>query len=213
MGNAAKKLSTLENPDESGKILTMPNTATGKTTSTSSLLASMNKKSAAKGKSKVTIIDKKEHYEVVDNFISAKEEFKNAEASLEIATANVLDISSQWYSGQKGYDSSVKLKGTTELITASYRNQFTGIDYDKKDELEQELGEDFGKFFTEKRDITLLKTDDETIEKLITMLGDDFAEIFDVRLTLKVNERMNELQFDLPESVKPFVKQYKASVK
>lgn len=76
--------------------------------------------------------------------------------------------------------------------------------------LMKKLGKGISDIFS----ISLKDTSDKTIDMLVSKLGEtDFARLFDVQLGIKAREHLDEKVHELPDAVRPFIKQAKGAVK
>ena len=171
-------------------------------------------KKTKSSKSKIEVINDSSFHTEVDDYIDKNRAFKNAKVSMEVAEQAILEKSGEWYSNQKGEANSVKFAGNNGTITATYKDAFLKINEEISNELKDDLGNTFDVYFEEKRNIKLNKTDDETIELLMKTLGETkFLEIFDIEVSTITVSEMDRKQFELPESSRNLIKQYKAAMK
>lgn len=167
-------------------------------------------------KSKIPLINEPEMHESVNDYISANRELKDAKVKLEIAEKTVIEAGDNWYKKQSGELNSVKFAGTEGAVLVTYKDAFVKITKDIADELKLRLKEKFDNFFREKRVIKLKDsaTGNDTIEFLVKTLGQEkFIELFDVEINTVAVEDMDKKQFELNESVRSLISQYKPSLR
>jgi len=154
--------------------------------------------------------------ELADRAYKANTEMKDATASYKALEAQILDITAEEYEAmaQSGdFSKTFNVQGVaTPGVQVSYKDAFSAIPIEEKDELQEKLGDRFDTYFEEKRDLSLVDTSDETIQLLLEKLGqDEFRRIFEIKVSIVAKADMDRKQFDLPDDVRPA--QYKASVK
>jgi hypothetical protein len=171
-------------------------------------------------KSKQPIINDPKLYNAVSKTASLIKDIKNLEADLEIQKETISGRVRKDYEDGKASQGSFKLTDKTgnPVIMTTYKNAFTQIPIEQEDtirDLMTAAGKNFDQYFTPSYEIKMKDTSINGVAKLIELLGEEkFEKYFEVsKQTIKVCDNMDSMQFDLPEEVKPFVKQYKASFK
>ena len=183
-------------------------------------LDNMFKKSkTTTSKSKIPVIDVPTQVKKsVDNYISLKRQIDNLSVQLDLEGSVILQETGKKYSESKGNEASFKISSSKdEMMTISYKNAFSKPEED--DFLVEH--ERFSEFFKKQRMIsikkTLLENDEETqstIEFLINKIGlEKFNKIFDLEQQIVAQKDLNTKQFEAPEDLKPYIKQYKAAIK
>ena len=172
------------------------------------------KTASTTSKSKIPIIDvEKPIKQAVKNYIETKKEIDNLTAELEINGAIILNETGKRYEASKGDIASYKINSDSGMITISYKNAFSKPGNDPE-LLEHEKCMEF---FRNKRSISIKEEkleEKETISFLIEQIGmEKFSTIFDLKQELVAKDDLNKSQFDAPEEIKRFIKQYKASIK
>jgi hypothetical protein len=184
------------------------------TTNVEDLLLGLSKpKTETVSKSKIVVIDKKELYPVVDSVVAAYKAKKNAEADFGVKEKAVLMQADEWYKNTGGVESSVKFKGTEEMVTVTYSTQFSAVPIENKKMIAEQVGDKINVLFTETRNIKFKDPTNERISGLIKLLGDKFGDYFEVDMSLKPTAAMAYEQFKLSDSIRSLIKQPKASVK
>lgn len=207
MPNAIKK---------GANIIPLPENLTGqeKATNVNDVLSNMLKKKPAP-KSKVPIINDEDLYEDVDNIIASHKELKNALATHELNCQILLSKGKEEYENTNGLTATFKFQGKEGAVSVGFTNRFKEISLENKDKLVEACGDSYDRFFTDSYEISMIDTSISSIEKLIDKIGADmFQELFEIKKSvIKVASDMNTAQFTLPEGAKPYVEQYKGSVK
>lgn len=168
----------------------------------------------AKSKSKIPVIAvDKIVLEAVKQYIETKKEIDNLNVKLDINGSIILAETSKKYESSKGEIPSYKIESTAGMVTISYKNAFSKPG-DDPELLEHEK---CNEYFQKKRAISIKAEkleDNETISFLIEKIGmEKFSTIFDLKQELVAKDDLNVTQFDAPEEIKKFIKQYKAAIK
>lgn len=102
----------------------------------------------------------------------------------------------------------------TPGVQVSFKDAFTKIPIDREPFLKAELGNDYDRFFVQKREISLLDTSDDTVALLLSKLGpEEFKRLFDIGLSVQCRPDMDRNQFLLPKNVRDCLVQYKGATK
>jgi hypothetical protein len=119
------------------------------------------------------------------------------------------------------YQTSIECPGqVTSGVLVINPDRFCGIDIEMEGEL-RKLDPDYDKHFVEVRDVKVKKDafsdktiSDATIKTLIDKLGEEeFTRIFDVSVKIGAQKGLAEKWDNVPDAVKPFIKQVKSSVR
>lgn len=181
------------------------------------------KKPAAKKNAALALSVPAEVKVAVDAFNAAKVEKKNAEAKMvlhgEVVMNHVRPIADA--DGFKGaFKNSYDVPGETGKVKVVYANKFS-INPEDKNLIAEILGAKFAELIKEKYQVTLKQEvleDEEKSAELERLLGDRFAEFFDVTKSLAVAADFDEKIYgavnrDELTDLRNFVKQAKPSLR
>jgi hypothetical protein len=181
-----------------------------------SMLAGLSAPADPKGKkSKVPVVAG--YGPGVDELVRRKHAFKQAETELAMAETEFLPTARRLYeerARQGNFSKSLNFAGEkTAGARVAFSDRFTAMPVEAKPALVEALGERYDVLFDEARALTLRKTDDDSIRFLLQRLGPDvFQEFFEVKVAIKPKDGFDQRQFELPESVRGLVTQFKPSV-
>jgi len=164
---------------------------------------------------------KKEHPELKDSgaladaTYAAYKAVKDAEAHFRALEGQLLEIVTPEYQSRvkSDFQGTFNIAGEeTPGVQISFKDAFKKIPIERQAELQEILGDHFGDFYFQKRDLSLTDTSDETITMLMEKLGDDtFRAVFKIDLSVGTVPGMDRKQFELPEEARP--EQYKGALK
>lgn len=163
------------------------------------------------------IVDLKGQEKLADKVYNAKLLATESEAAFRELESKLLPIAAETYAINATNDhhckSLVVCGRSTPGVSVTFSDRFRDVSIDSKAILEKSLGKRFKEVFEVKRSLTLKKTDDATIEKLIRAVGKEtFLEIFEIRQSLAVRKNVDQMQFSLPDEVKSVLEQTKPSI-
>ncbi len=194
-----------------------PEPAEGSAPDVGALLAGMTAAAPAtkKGKSTVPVIAGFE--ELSDRLSDAVKKMKQAETEKAMAEGELMPHVQGEYEkrAHRGdFSKSLNVAGKqTAGVRMSWKDQFSAIPLTAKPALVEAAGERYGMIFDEVRSLALKKTDDASIMVLLKALGQEmFQEFFEVQVEIKPKPGFDRTQFDLPETARQTVRQYKAAV-
>lgn len=155
-----------------------------------------------------------------DEYVALRAQIADLEARANVLESGIVIVSGRIYSERAlsgNFAKSMNLDGeTTPGVQVTYSDKFSTIEADSEaeSELRKAVGKRFDELFEEKREISLEKSDDATIQLLLEKLGEEaFAEIFKVKVRIAAKKGFDKIQFELPPQVREIVKQASPSVK
>jgi len=158
---------------------------------------------------------------LVDKVITLKKKLADAEVEYAQVEQQLTDAGYtvyDQYRSQGQYDPAVFAKGIkTNGAMIIWSDKFSTLDSEMEAELRAK-DPNYAKHFVEVRELKVKKDagktiSDATIEKLMTALGPDFENIFDVKVALGTVKGFAEMWNEVPDSVKDVLKQAKPSVR
>lgn len=157
------------------------------------------------------------HSRLSDEVYRLKEAAQDAEAAFRVKEAELIDEVQVEYESRAvagDFVKSLDIEGSkTPGVQVTFADKFSAFEMAAKPEL-QNLDPEFDKHFEEKREISLKETDDETIQKLISKLGEKmFSDLFQVKLSIVAKSGMDLAQFSLKPELRGMLKQQKPAVK
>ena len=151
---------------------------------------------------------------LVVDFYDASERLEAAKEDYAAVEGTIINQVSATYKARAlsgEFTKSFNLVGDGKKVQVTFADRFKEIP--ANDEIRKSV-DGFSDCFDQARKIELKKTDDETIEHLINVLGPEkFAEIFKVKLTFKTKPGFDQLQFEASSKIRVLAVQYKPSVK
>lgn len=189
-----------------------------KVTDVKDFLRANQNNATAPNKSKSGVPSVEGHEHLADSVHGLYEKFRQAETEFRAEEANLIEVAKQLYEENAlggHFSKSLNFDGTqTNGMQVTFQDKFQNIPIEHDAELKSILKDKFDSLFTEKRVLKLNDTSDKTIALLQQKLGEKlFLELFSIDLALSVNDDMDRTQFNLPENVRPFLKQAKPSCK
>jgi hypothetical protein len=185
--------------------------------------AEVTPKKSAK-KSSMPIMEHDDHLaELADTYQEAKINMKQAEAVMAQAAEEIMEAvrerqDKDGYAGK--FSNSYKVMGTRHNVSVVYQNRYS-INPEDKGELLEILGDEYGHLIVEKPTVRLkaeVLEDEKLQAQLMKMVGDKFAQFFEVVPALAVAEGFSR---DVYRAVAPeklavlrlYAKQYKPSLR
>ncbi len=149
---------------------------------------------------------------------------KAAKADLALSEEELLDeVKTQYVDAvKKHYVNSARLTGDGVRATVSWKDAYTKIPVDQKDELKKLVGEKYNDYFKDINDIAVkpdIASDENSLAELIEAVGPEtFAKYFDVSQYIKptskfTQERHREFTDKTNNELNVTVKQYKPAVR
>ena len=165
-------------------------------------LAKQNKAVARGGAKKENHPSLSGHESLADAAVASKRALTDAKAASGLLDERVIETV------QPGAD--------TGGVIVVFSDRFTDIDFEKCAEL-QAADPEFSDHFRQQRKISLrddAASDDAVIADLLAVLGPEkFGTIFETKLAITCAKGMAAMQFELPESARALVVQYRPSVR
>lgn len=167
-------------------------------------------KQPASKKSKVPMVEAPGLEMEIKDWLEANEALKNAEAKKAAAEALILPHAEQERLARSANDqecmASVRLTCPAGTITVTQKNQYSDVAAEAVAGLKALFGDDYARFFSDDRSITVKKTAD--LKALADLVGKDrLSEFFDVTTVAKVSP-----QFHIERSTNPAVQKKAESV-
>ena len=159
--------------------------------------------------------------ELVDKVIKMKNDLENMERQYEQLESELTSTAFSLYSEVRtdgNYSSSIFAPGAaTNGALIVYSDKFSNLPSESEEEL-RNLDSNYEKHFVEVRKLTVKKDagktiSNKTVEKILAALGDEFENIFDVKVEIGTRPGFAEVWNEVPESVRAIVKQAKPSVR
>jgi len=159
--------------------------------------------------------------ELVDKVIKMKNDLENMERQYEQLESELTSKAFSLYSEVRtdgNYSSSIFAPGAaTNGALIVYSDKFSNLPSESEEEL-RNLDSNYEKHFVEVRKLTVKKDagktiSNKTVEKILAALGDEFENIFDVKVEIGTRPGFAEVWNEVPESVRAIVKQAKPSVR
>jgi len=159
----------------------------------------------------------------IDRYNVAKEKMNQGKAEMTNEEPVIIDHvkaeqDKEAYAGN--FKKSYKIEGNKSKITFVTANKFS-INPADVEEIKDILGDSYDNLIEEKPNVTLKETvlqSAELQEKLISLVGEHFAEFFETTVTVKVKEDFdkniyNHVDKDTLDALRIFVKQNKPSLR
>ena len=181
-------------------------------------LAKQNKAVARGGAKKENHPSLSGHESLADAAVASKRALTDAKAASGLLDERVIETVQPTYrTNARCGNSSVVLPGAdTGGVIVVFSDRFTDIDFEKCAEL-QAADPEFSDHFRQQRKISLrddAASDDAVIADLLAVLGPEkFGTIFETKLAITCAKGMAAMQFELPESARALVVQYRPSVR
>jgi hypothetical protein len=197
---------------------------TPKRPSFGAMLGATKTKEAAPKKGKMPVLEPTaEVKQAVDEYQEAKAIQKQAEAVMEVAGATISDYvrGRQDADGfARKFSGSYQVMGNKATAKVIFANKYS-LSGDDAEQLKEIMGEEFETMIIQKPTVTLKATvfeDEEKQERLMELLGDEFADFFETKISLGVCEEFNRQVYQVLrpeelENLRVYAKQYKPSIR
>ena len=130
-----------------------------------------------KSKSSVVDVSNPEMEEVCNQLIEASRDYKNAEAALKLAQAEVIDYVKPLHRDGLKKNDPVKSFRLNEKVLCLFTDKFKVVGEEDSKEIKEAIGEEaMGRLFQEKLSLSIKKeiaADDEKIGQLLEILGEE----------------------------------------
>jgi len=159
----------------------------------------------------------------VDEYQEAKAQAKQAEAVMEVAGATITGYvrDKQDADGYaRKFSGSYQVMGNKATAKVIFANKYS-LSGEDAEQLKEIMGEEFETMIIQKPTVTLKATvfeDEEKQERLMELLGDEFADFFETKTSLGVCEEFNRQVYQVLrpeelENLRVYAKQYKPSIR
>ena len=162
--------------------------------------------------------------DAVDNFVAAAKAEKQAKAEKAFNEAAIIDAVKEQQDKDgftNNFRKSYDVQGNSESVKFVSKNA-ASISAEDADEIKKRLKKNYDYLIEEKTSVTLkaeIFADEKKQEELMEMLGDSFAEFFDVETKLKIAADYDKNIYSIVkdqdelETVRTFIKPYKPAIR